>query len=121
MKLVIEPADLAEITQTLVTRALNSGSVFRTALDAGLTVFAYPSDQELLIGIGVQRDRLDAYTIENVLSRRFASPQRYACWLPALFADGGFYIMQRRRRDDMAGTPTPSTEEIGDALALLTA
>jgi hypothetical protein len=121
MNIVIDANDLADITQTLVTRALNSGSVFRTALDAGITVFAYPSENELLIGIGVGRDRLDAHTIEDILSRRFASPQRYACWLPALFADGGFYVIQRRPRSTAAGTYAPTTEEIGDALALLAA
>ena len=121
MNIVIDAADLAEITQTLVTRALHSGSVFRTALDAGITVFAYPSEKELLIGIGVGRDRLDAHTIDDILSRRFSSPQRYGGWLPALFADGGFYVMQRRPRSNASGAYAPTTEEIGDALALLTA
>ncbi len=121
MNIVIEAAELAEITQTLVTRAMHSGSVFRTVLDAGITVFAYPSEKELLIGIGVGRDRLNAHTIDDVLARRFSSPQRYGCWLPALFADGGFYIMQRRPRSNTASKYAPSTEEIGDALALLAA
>ena len=118
MNIEIDAAELAGITQTLATRALDSGSVFRTALDAGIAVFAFPAKTELLIGIGVHRDRLDAYTIENALSRRFALPQRYACWLPALFADGGFYVMQRSRRSDTGDARVPTTAEIGDALAL---
>lgn len=118
MNIEIEAAELADVTQTLAARAQESGSVFRTTLNAGLVVFAFPGETELLIGIGYQRDRLDAYTIENALSRRFESPKRFACWLPALFADGGFYLLQRRRRDGSAAVPPPSTEQIGDALAL---
>ena len=118
MKTDVEPIELAEIALTLTTRALESGAVCRTALGAGLTVFAYPGEKELLIGLGYSRDRLDAYTIDNALSRRFESPERFACWLPALFVDGSFYVMQRRRRDGTGGTRSPSSDEIGDALAL---
>lgn len=121
MNSVAEVADLAPIMQTLVTRALACGSVCRTELDDGITLFAYPSETEILIGIGIHRDNLNVYTIETALSRRFASPRRYACWLPALFADGGFYVMQRRDASTVGGVHGPSTEEISDALALFAA
>ena len=114
--------EITEITQTLATRALNSGSVFRTALDSGLMLFAFPAEQAILIGIGYHRDALTPLTIENALARRFEFPQRYACWLPALFADGSFVVMQKRLRDGTTGeTCEPTSEEIGNAIALFAA
>ena len=115
-------AEVTDLTQTLATRALGSGSVFKTALDTGLTLFAYPAERELLIGIGYHRDVLTPTTIETALSRRFQSPQRYAAWLPALLADGSFFILQKRSRsvgDSETCKFTP--EEIGNALSLFDA
>lgn len=122
MNLDARRAEVTDITHTLAIRALGSGSVFKTALDAGLTLFAYPAERELLIGIGYHRDVLTPTTIETALSRRFQSPQRYACWLPALLADGSFFVLQRRPRigsDSETCDLTP--EEIGNALALFEA
>ena len=111
--------DITDITQTLATRALNAGSVFKTALESGLTLFAYPAEHAMVIGIGYHRNALTPLTIENALSRRFEFPQRYACWLPALLADGSFVVMQKRPRDCSNGdTCKPTSEEIGNAMAL---
>ena len=117
-----EITEITEITQTLVARALNSGSVFKTALDSGLTLFAYPEEKTMMIGIGYHRDALTPLTIENALSRRFKFPQLYACWLPALLADGSFVVMQKRPRDNANDDICkPTAEEIGNAMALFAA
>ena len=115
----LQIAEITDITQTLAIRALHAGSVFKTALDSGLMLFAYPAEQSLLIGIGYHRDALTPLTIETALSRRFEFPQRFACWLPALLADGSFVVMQKRRRDSTNDdTCKPTSEEIGNAMAL---
>ena len=118
MKTDTDPSELADITQTLTIRALQSGLVCRTALGTGLHIFAYPGEKELLIGLGYSRDMLDAYTIDNALSRRFESPERFGCWLPALFADGSFFILQRLHRSGNGETHSLSSNEIGNALTL---
>ena len=118
MKTDADPSELADITQSLTLRALESGSVCRTSLSEGLTVFAYPGEKELLVGLGYSRDRLDAYTIDKALSRRFESPKRFACWLPALFANGSFFMLQRRHRGSNGEARSLSSDEIGDVLTL---
>ena len=114
--------EVTDVTRMLAARALGVGSVFKTALDAGLTLFAYPAERELLIGVGYHRDVLTPNTIETALQRRFQSPQRFTCWLPALLADGSFFMLQRRTRTSSdSDTCNISPEEIGNALALFEA
>ncbi|MFT5532189.1 MAG: hypothetical protein ACI8WM_000687 [Burkholderiaceae bacterium] len=119
MTLSVSPAELEKIAFSLVSTALNSRVVARLGLDNGLSMFAYPETDFVIVGIGYQRDQLRPGFINTVLKRRHQAPARFAQWLPAQFADGSFFVLLRIGHDVPDVTPSPPEAALDNAVALL--
>lgn len=84
-----------DILLKLVAAAHTSGNVARLRMDDGMMLFAYPDTTALIIGIGYGDGDSGRVRPEVVLRRRSENPARYACWLPAVFADGSWFVLRR--------------------------
>ena len=114
------PSDLERVARNLVARAQQASAVARVELGDGLQMFAYPSAACSVLGIGCLRLALRPDTIAQVLHQRFEQPGRFAPWLPAVFNDGSFYLLQRLPHASGEQPRTPSGAGCAEVLALLT-
>lgn len=114
-----QSAELEVDAARLVEQALLHRAVARMSLGDGLNLFAYPGDALMLFGVGLQRDAVRPSTVEHVLTRRAQSPQQYAPWLPAEFADGSFFVLLRLSLGIDGNVRPPVRAELKNALALL--
>ena len=119
MTTAVESLELEQVAALLADRALGIGAVAKVTVGSGLSMFAYPSESCLIVGIGLQRDAVLPATVDNVMTRRAETPQFFAPWLPAQFSDGSFFILRRLQRHDGNSVSTPSQLELSYALALL--
>ncbi len=120
MTSLVSAVELEKIAFSLVSTALNSKVVARIAMDNGLSMFAYPEVDFVVVGLGYQRDQLRPGFIDSVLKRRHQIPARFAQWLPAQFADGSFFLLLRMAYGAREIAPSPSEAALDNAVALLT-
>ena len=95
--------------------------VVEYALENDMHMFVYPmAGQGFLVGVGCQPDQAHQARADVVLRRRADDISRYGRWLPALFADGSWYLMQRLHTDVLETDGSPlSLEELHAAKELL--
>lgn len=113
--------ELEKIAFSLTVSALDANAVARLPLGDGMSMFVYPGDGFLIVGIGLSRDALRPATVDAVLRRRGQTPERYAAWIPAQFADGSFFVLLRLSHSVGSDVPTPPEALLDNALALLAA
>ena len=96
---------MEELLNRLVTQAKAQGAVAQAVLDSGMRLFVYPLDKGQLAALGWPHASGHVVHGETLMARRGANMARYGAWLPALFADGGWYVARRIGVDDGAGLP----------------
>lgn len=85
----------ADQLHEMVAAARSSGAVVQRAFKDGGKVFIHPADFGVILGIGLKADCAREVRAEQLLQRRSSRPERYACWLPALFSDGSWFLLRR--------------------------
>ncbi|MYM98644.1 hypothetical protein [Duganella vulcania] len=97
---------MEQLAARLLRQARDGQLVVRQAQEDGLQLLVYPLPDGALVALGFDRDRAHRVLPERVLRRRAAMPERYSGWLPAMLADGSWYVV-RRVRDDGGGAAMP--------------
>lgn len=86
---------MEELLAHLSRTALMEQAVAAATLDNGLRLFVYPQDGGTLVAIGLPAASGRMVQGEALLRRRSADMGRFGAWLPALFNDGGWYLLRR--------------------------
>ena len=86
---------MEELMRRLLDTAQREGAVAQAVLDSGLRLLVYPLAQGRLAALGWPGDSGHQVHGETLLRRRSANMARYGAWLPALFNDGGWYVVRR--------------------------
>jgi hypothetical protein len=72
-----------------------SGTVMKRSFKDGKKLFMHPADFGVILGVGLEQDQAREVRTERVLQRRSVRPEIYACWLPAVFSDGSWFLLRR--------------------------
>lgn len=86
---------MEQLLEHLSRTALMEGAVAAATLESGLRLFAYPLEGGTLVAVGLPASSGRAVQGEVLLRRRAADMGRFGPWLPALFNDGGWYLLRR--------------------------
>lgn len=92
---------MKELVMKLIGEARIQRAVAMSHLDNGIHVFAYPLDASMLIAMGVSAEA--PMRPEDLLRRRGAELETFGGWLPALFNDGGMYVIRRLSSEEEDG------------------
>jgi|SRR5450830_1053698 len=84
---------MKELVMKLIGEARIQRAVAMSHLDNGMHVFAYPLESSMLIALGVSAEA--PMRPEDLLRRRGAELHTFGGWQPALFNDGGMYVVRR--------------------------
>ncbi|GGZ01704.1 hypothetical protein ACFFTM_08745 [Pseudoduganella plicata] len=95
---------MEELMNRLSHAAEMEGAVAQAVLDSGLRLLVYPLAQGRLAALGWPAASGRQVQGETLLRRRSADLARYGDWLPALFNDGGWYVVRRLAVDGNGGT-----------------
>lgn len=79
----------------VIGTAQRERSVASLHIESGMVLLAYPMENDLIIGLGFERDRAHEVRTDTVLSRRAQNISRYGAWLPAMFKDGSWFLLRR--------------------------
>ncbi|MBJ7311927.1 hypothetical protein ACFOLJ_03100 [Rugamonas sp. CCM 8940] len=112
---------MEELLMHLAGTARREGGVASQQLDNGMELLVYPLEEGgALVGLGYERDGAGQVRAEQVLRRRAQDMARLGAWLPALFADGSWYLLRRLPNASLDGaTPLLSHDELAAAEELL--
>jgi len=104
----------------LAGHALREGVVAGQTLDNGLHLLVYPTEAEILVALGYKADSVRREILFWVLRRRAGNVARFGKWMPALMADGAFYVVRRVRSVEQSdGLPLLSEHDMNDAEELI--
>ena len=100
--------------------AVREGVVAGQTLDSGLHLLVYPAGSEILVALGYKADSVRREVLSWVLRRRAGNVARFGKWMPALMADGAFYVVRRIQSiEQRDGLPLLSEDEMNDAEELI--
>jgi hypothetical protein len=102
-----------ELLKNLMSAARQEGAVAQQTLTNDMCLLVYPMHAEFVIGLGFEGAKAHVVELENVIRKRSGDMARFGSWLPAMFADGGIYVVRR--------TPELSGEEMATMSAHLMA
>lgn len=104
----------------LASHALRERAVASQALENGLHLLVYPAESAILIALGYKADTVRRSVLSAVLHRRAEDLARFGQWMPALMADGAFYVVRRvRSYEPHDGLPLLSVGDMNDAEELI--
>lgn len=86
---------LQELLVELVRRADSEKSVAVVSLADGGQMLAYPMDEGMLVGVGLEGEHAARVDPGRVLRRRAGDMSRFGGWLPAQLKDGAWYVLKR--------------------------
>lgn len=86
---------LQELMAQLVKRADLEQSVAVASMEDGLHLLAYPLDNGMLVGLGLEGERAQRVDAALLLQRRAGDMARFGAWLPAQLKDGAWYVVKR--------------------------
>ncbi|ADJ62302.1 hypothetical protein G5B88_03950 [Herbaspirillum seropedicae] len=92
---------MKELIMRLIGEARIQQAVAMSHVDNGMHVFAYPQEAGMLIALGVSAEA--PMRPEDILRRRGAELRLFGGWLPALFNDGGIYVVRRLSSEEEEG------------------
>jgi len=92
---------MKELVMSLIGEARIQRAVAMTHLENGIHIFAYPLDSSMLLAMGVGAEA--PMRPEDLLRRRGAELSVFGDWLPALFNDGGIYVIRRLSAEEEDG------------------
>lgn len=103
---------MRETLTHIISQALQDQQVMMASLSDGLTVFAYPAAERIVLGLGLGRDEAHRVNSAELLKKRGSNMPRYGQWLPVSFIDGAIYVVRdlgepdeiacARQADDLA-------------------
>jgi hypothetical protein len=104
----------------LASHALRERAVASQGLENGLHVLVYPAESAILIAFGYKADKVRRGVLSAALHRRAGDVARFGQWMPALMADGAFYVVRRVRSfEPHDGLPLLSEGDMNDAQELI--
>lgn len=86
---------MQELMMELVRRAHMERTVALAGLADGMQLLAYPMDDGVLIGLGLENERAQRIDPARVLQKRAGDMPRLGHWLPVVLKDGGWYVVKR--------------------------
>lgn len=86
---------LQQLLLELVKRAHNEKSVAVVSLADGVQLLAYPMDDGMLVGFGLEGEQAARVDPARVLQKRADDMALFGCWLPAQLKDGAWYVVRR--------------------------
>ncbi|MGW8393193.1 hypothetical protein [Pseudoduganella sp. HUAS MS19] len=87
--------DLNAVCSQLLAQARLHDAVAMAALAGGRRLLIYPLESGVLLALGATTPEAQHLRGETLLRRRGAGLRRRGAWLPALFADGSWYLVRR--------------------------
>jgi hypothetical protein len=79
----------------IIAIARQDGVVVSLNIADGMVLLAYPIEQAMLVGLGYNPDQAHVVDAESVLKKRRENSERFGAWLPAVFGDGSWFVVQR--------------------------
>ena len=95
--------EMNELYSQLKAQARLHNAVASAAPAGGARLFVYPLERGVLMALGATEQGGQPLRAETLLRRRGADLRRYGAWLPALFADGSWYLVRRCNGGDTDG------------------
>jgi hypothetical protein len=86
---------LQELLVELLKRAHAEQSVALAATEDGVQLLAYPLDQGMLVGVGLEGQRAQFFDGAALLRTRAGDMERFGSWLPSQLKDGAWYVVKR--------------------------
>lgn len=111
--------DELDILANLSSMARAERAVAYQPLDEGMQMLVYPMETGLLVGLGYEGNESHRVIAEEVLRKRSANMERFGTWLPAMFSDGGVYIVKRVAHPADDGDAPLSQDDLSAAKELL--
>ena len=84
---------MRETLNHIISQAIQEQQVMMASLSDGLTVFAYPAEKRIVLGLGLGRDDVHRVNSTELLKKRGRNMSRYGRWLPVSFIDGAIYVV----------------------------
>lgn len=84
-----------EILTQLVQRACAEQVVASAATPDGIHLMVYPTEEGMMVGVGIEGERAQLLNPEMLLYKRSRDLERFSSWMPSLFADGSWYVVRR--------------------------
>ncbi len=106
---------MEQLVAGLMQQAWRDGVVLCQALGDGTELLVYPREGGGLVALGYTADAAPRVRVADLLARRSGALARYSAWLPAMLANGRWYVATRIR----AGAPAPSSALLLAARELL--
>ncbi|MFC7518740.1 hypothetical protein ACFQUU_27385 [Herbaspirillum sp. GCM10030257] len=112
--------DQLEILMNLCAVARIEQAVASQRLDDGMQMLVYPMDSGMLLGLGYEGNEAHRVHAEEILRRRSQDIEQLCTWLPAMFSDGGVYVVRRFNHiPDVDEAPPLSEDELTAAMEML--
>ncbi|SFV13896.1 hypothetical protein [Pseudoduganella namucuonensis] len=86
---------MRELLMELVKRAHAENSVAVATLADGIAMLAYPMDDGMLVGLGMEGEYARRVDATRLLHKRAGDMARFGGWLPAQLKDGAWYVLKR--------------------------
>ncbi|KQZ44749.1 hypothetical protein [Duganella sp. Root1480D1] len=87
--------EMNEMYMQLAAQARLHNAVATASLAGGAQLLVYPLEHGVLLALGASAPGQQPLRAETLLRRRGADLRRFGAWLPALFADGSWYLVRR--------------------------
>lgn len=113
---------MEEMLIRLAGMALRDQAVASQRTPDGEHLLVYPLEKkgEIIVAFGFENDLSHKVNSEGVLRRRSENMENFGRWLPTLFADGSWYLLQRVTNVDPDSTlPILTSDELKAAQELL--
>lgn len=86
---------MRELLMELAKRAHAENSVAVAELADGVALLAYPMDDGMLVGVGMEGEHAQRVGPTRLLHKRAGDMARFGGWLPAQLKDGAWYVLKR--------------------------
>ena len=100
-----------ELVERLIHRARTEQVVMCQALPDGTQLLAYPLGRGALVALGFAREGAHRVQADAVLRKRAGQMARLGAWLPAMLADGRWYVVRRVGVDAGGGGGAAAPDE----------
>lgn len=112
---------MEEILVQLVKTAQAEQAVASQQLTNDMKLLVYPLEQGIVIALGYEGEFAHRMPAQELVRKRTGNLERFGSWMPAMFNDGGIYVVRRiRHLDTNLADSILSEDELLAAEELLT-